>query len=57
MAPYEALFGHKARIGITSGQLPPELLKTLSTEEELLAILKENNLADYEKMKLDIQRI
>ena len=40
-SPYEAVFGCKPRIGITTSQLPPEVLDKIETEEQLEAALKQ----------------
>jgi hypothetical protein len=38
-APYKAMFGSDAKMGLTSSLLPQEILSTLSTEEDLVAHL------------------
>ena len=48
MAPFEAIYGSKAKLGLTSSNLPPELLSTLETEENLMQVLKETNLKEFE---------
>lgn len=39
-SPYEAMFGHKVRIGLASSGLPSEVVDTLQTEEELEEALR-----------------
>ena len=40
MSPYEALFGGPMKIGLASSSLPDELIKNITTENELRALLK-----------------
>lgn len=34
-SPYEAMFGQKPQLGITTSELPPEILDNIETEEQL----------------------
>ena len=36
-SPYEALFGSRTKVGLTSTSLPPEVIERLQSEEDLLA--------------------
>lgn len=38
-SPYSALFGREARVGLTTSALPHEVLSTLESEEDLLAVI------------------
>lgn len=38
-SPYEAMFGSKPKVGLTSSILPDEIIATLQTEEDLEAAL------------------
>ena len=38
-SPYEALFGTRAKVGLTSSSLPQEMIDSLQHEEELIAAL------------------
>ena len=40
--PYKALFGCDPRIGLRSSSLPTEVIKTMLTEEDLLAAFSQN---------------
>ena len=40
LTPYKAMFGEDPKVGLTSSSLPPELLETLQSEDDLLALLQ-----------------
>ena len=40
LTPYKAIFGEDPKVGFTSSSLPPELLETVQSEDDLLALLQ-----------------
>ena len=40
LTPYKAMFGEDPKVDLTSSSLPPELLETLQSEDDLLALLQ-----------------
>ena len=43
-SPYECLYGSKPKVGLKTSNLPEDLLNKLISEEDLLALLKTNNI-------------
>ncbi|XP_060872569.1 uncharacterized protein LOC132946537 [Metopolophium dirhodum] len=44
MSPYEALFGCKVKVGLSTSNLPKEVVDNLENEEQLLEIFEKNEL-------------
>ena len=47
-SPFEAMFGHVAKIGLSSSNLPNSVIESINSEEDLLQILK-NDESETEK--------
>lgn len=44
MSPYEALFGCKVKVGLSTSNLPKEVIDNLENEEQLLEVFEKNEL-------------
>jgi len=43
MSPYKALFGRKVKVGLSTSNLPKEVINNLENEEQLLEIFEKRN--------------
>jgi hypothetical protein len=50
-SPYEALFGSRLKVGLTTSSLPHNVLETINDEEELQEVLKSVNVAQLEEVQ------
>lgn len=49
-SPYEAMFGEKARSGLSSSFLPEDVVRSLETEEDLERALNEFSVATHQRL-------
>lgn len=54
-SPYEALFGCKVKVGLSTSNLPKEVIDNLENEEQLLEIIEKNELQSDDKPTVQTQ--
>lgn len=54
ISPYEALFGWKVKVGLSTSNLPKEVIDNLENEEQLLEIIEKNKLQSDDKTTVQI---
>jgi hypothetical protein len=50
------MFGCSQKVGLSSTQLPEEIIETISTEEDLLETLRNSNVIEYAKALVVIKK-
>jgi len=49
ISPYEALFGYKVKVGLSTSNLP-KVINNFENEEQLLEIVRKNEVQSYKKI-------